>query len=330
MNLNRNSLGGHAAKWLSSLILALFTTVAAAESWPAKPITMIVGYPPGGTNDVVARIVAEGLSSHLNTQVVVDNRGGASGTIGAQTAARANPDGYTIYMMSSAQVLAPSIRSNLGFDPIDSFDPIALAASTTYVMVVGPQVKARTVGELIAYVKANPGELKYGSIGVGSGMHVTNERFKSLTGLGIDHVPYKGDTPMMTDLMGGHVSLAFIPIPGTLPFLKAGKLIPLAVTSDSRVSILPDVPTVVESGGPDGLSMSAWWGLVAPKGLPGPILEQLRKATADTLEDPAVQAKFTDLALERQTNAGDDFAAFIAAEKKKFAEIVQASKITAE
>ncbi|NYT80446.1 tripartite tricarboxylate transporter substrate binding protein [Alcaligenaceae bacterium] len=302
----------------------------AAEAWPTKPITVIVGYPAGGSNDIVGRIVAKGLTERLGVQAVVDNRTGAAGSIGAEAAARAKPDGYTLYMMSSAQALAPSIRKGLNYDPVASYDPIALAVSTTYVLAVNPKDKATNVRELIDEAKARPGQMKYASSGIGAGIHLTSERFKSLAGLDIVHVPYRGDTPMITDLMGGHVQMAFIPIPGARSYVTSGALRGLAVTSDTRISALPDVPTFEESGGPKGLNMSAWWGLVAPAGTPKDVLDKIEGATVQTLKSEEVQRQFAELAFEPGSLTREDFRRFIAEDKEKFAEIIRASNIKVE
>ncbi|MBV8835975.1 MAG: tripartite tricarboxylate transporter substrate binding protein [Alphaproteobacteria bacterium] len=311
--------------------LALFgaaDTVQAADAWPSRPIRMLVSYPAGGANDLVARAVSAAIEKQLGANIVVDNRSGAAGAIAAEVAAKAAPDGYTLYMMSSAQVLAPSLRK-VTYDPVRDFTAIALSARSSYVLAVHPSVPFRTMAELIAYAKDNPGKLNYASSGVGAGPHLATELFALMADVKLTHVPYRGDTPALTDLLGGQVQMSFMSMAPAVPHVKAGALRPLAVASARRSLIFPDVPTVAEAGLP-GYDVGSWWGLVAPAGTPSGIIQRAESVVVSFLREPSTAARFLELALEPGELGAEAFQRYIATEKDKLADIVQRAGIQAE
>jgi tripartite-type tricarboxylate transporter receptor subunit TctC len=303
------------------------TARAQAADWPTRPVRILVGYPAGGANDLVARAVAAPLADALKQPVTVENRTGAAGTIAADTAKRAAPDGDTLYMMSSAQVLAPFVRRDVNFDPVDDFTPIALCASAPYFLVVHSSVPARNVAELVALAKSRPGALSYASSGVGAGPHLTSSLFMAVTSIEMNHVPYRGDADAMVDLTAGRVQVSFISVPPTWPHIQAGTLRGLAVSSAERLAMAPDIPTVAESGYP-GFDMGAWWGLVGPKGLPRAIVEKTHAAVRPILDGAAFGERFAAQGITPGKLGPDAFAQRIAADKVKFAEIVQRAGIT--
>src|SRR4051812_21661761 len=271
--------------------------VAAAETWPARPIRMLVGYPAGGANDLVARAVAGALSDALAANLVIDNRSGAAGTLAAEAAARSAPDGYTLFMMASAQVLAPSLKKNLAYDPIRDFSAVALTARSSYVLVVHPSVPIHSTAELIAHAKANPGSLTYASSGVGAGPHLATELFASMAGVRLTHVPYRGDTPGLTDLLAGQVEMAFMSMAPAVPHVKSGALRALAVASGTRSSALPEGATLAETALP-GYDVRSWWGLVAPAGTPREVIDKVEALVVPFLRKDETRARFLDMALE--------------------------------
>ena len=301
----------------------------AAESWPTRPVKMIVGYPAGGANDLVARSVSTAIEKALNAAIVVENRSGAAGATGADAAAKSPPDGYTLYMMSSAQVLAPSLRKTLPYDPVRDFTAIALCARSSYVLAVHPSVPLKTMAELIAYAKANPEKLNYASSGVGAGPHLATELFASMANAKLTHVPYRGDTPALTDLVAGQVQMSFMSLAPAVPHVKSGALRALAVASAKRSPILPDVPTVAEAGLP-GYDVGSWWGLVAPTGTSREIIQRTESVVVSFLREASTAARFLEMALEPGELGADAFQRYIASEKDKLAEIVKRAGIQPE
>jgi tripartite-type tricarboxylate transporter receptor subunit TctC len=310
-------------------LLGIAPSARAADAWPNRPVKMIVSYPAGGANDLVARSVSTAMERTLNATVIVDNRSGAAGVIGAEAAAKSPPDGYTLYMMSSAQVLAPSLRKTLPYDPVRDFTAIALSARSSYVLAVHPSVPLKTMGELIAYAKANPGKLNYASSGVGAGPHLATELFASMADVKLTHVPYRGDTPALTDLVAGQVQMSFMSIAPAVPHVKSGALRPLAVASAKRFPSLPDVPTVAEAGLP-GYDVGSWWGLVAPTGTPREIIQRAEGVVVPFLREASTAARFLEMGLEPGELGAEAFQRYIAAEKDKLAEIVRRAGIQAE
>jgi len=304
-------------------------SVFAADSWPSKPITLVVPFASGGTTDIIGRAVGQRLGEALGQPVVVDNRPGAGGTLGGALVARANPDGYTFLLATVAHTMAPGIYKTLPYDFQKDLEPIGMVALTPNVLLVNPSIPARTVQELIAYIKANPGKVNYGSAGIGSTEHLSGELFRAATGTDISHVPYKGGAPMMTDLMAGQIQMAIETSPSANPHVKSGKVRALAVTSARRSPAYPGVPTVGESGVP-GYEVTTWYALMAPHGTPEPIRQRMAAELARVLKQPDVQKRFD----EQGVTAGDmtpaQLAAFIKAETTKWTKVAKDSGAKAE
>ena len=303
---------------------------ALGQAYPAKPIRMIVGFPPGGGTDIVGRIIAQKLSETFNQQVIVDNRGGASGQLAAELAAKAVPDGYTIMMAHIAAIsILPSLVSRLPYDAQRDFAPITLAAIGPNLLVVHPSVPATTVKELIALAKARPGQLQYASPGAGTVQHLAAESFKLQAKVDMLHVPYKGSGQSIVDLIAGHVHLNFDSVPPVINYVRQGKLRALAVTSAKRFSLLPEIPTIEESGVP-GFDMSTWWGLVAPAAVGKDIVNKLFGETVKLLRQADVKEKIAFAGAETVGNTPEEFAAYIRAETAKYARIVKEANIKVE
>ena len=314
--------------WLLLSVLGAFH--ASAQTYPAKPIRIIVSYPAGGANDIVARSVGQKLNELLGASIVVDNRSGAGGTIGADVAAKAPADGYTLLMAAGAHTLAPSLYIKLPYDIARDFAPISISAKSTYLLVVHPSVPARSVNELIALARAKPGGLNYASSGIGAPPHLAGEMFNTLAGVRLVHVAYKGDTPAIADLLGGHVDLAFLAVSATSPHIKAGKLRALAVTSAQRTPVMPDLPTIAEAGGLKDFDISTWWGLLAPAGTSPEAVNRLAAAMAKIAAMPDIKARFGELGVEAAANTPEQFGAFIKAEIQKFAALAKLAGIKPE
>ena len=260
---------------LIALLGTLFAPASAsAEDWPSKPITIVVPFVAGGTTDIVARIIAQPLSERLHQSVVIENVGGGGGTIGAGNAARAQPDGYTIFMATVAHTMAPGIYKKLSYDFEKDFDPITIAASVPNILIVNPSLPVKTVAELIAYIKANPGKVNYGSAGIGSTEHMSGALFRSLAGLDTVHVPYRGGAPMLGDLVAGHIQMSIETSGAATPFIKAGQVRALAVSPAKRSALFPELPTLAEFG-LAGYDVTTWYGVLVPKGTPQPIRDRL-------------------------------------------------------
>ncbi|HLS55632.1 MAG TPA: tripartite tricarboxylate transporter substrate binding protein [Zeimonas sp.] len=298
---------------------------AFAQQWPSKPIRFVVPFPAGGTTDILGRLVAAELNKAWGAQTVVENRGGAGGNIGAEAVARSAPDGHTMLVCTvGTHGINKSLYSRLPFDPVKDFTPVTLLALVPNVIVVHPSVKAGTVKELIALLKANPGRLDYASSGNGTSIHLSAELFKSMTGTFMTHIPYRGSAPAIADLLAGQVQLMFDNLPSAMPQIKAGKLRALAVTSAKRAAALPDVPTVAEAGVP-GYEASSWFGLVAPAGTPKEIAEKTQQAIAHAWATPEVREKLLGQGAEPVANTPAEFAKYIDAEIAKWAKVVKAS-----
>jgi tripartite-type tricarboxylate transporter receptor subunit TctC len=318
---------------MKSLVVAalalLLASPAAAQDYPSRPVKIVVSYAPGGSNDVVARVIAPELQKELGQSFVVENRAGASGTIGADAVAKSPPDGYTLFMGAGAHALAPSLFKKLPYDIAKDFAPISLAATSTYVLVLNPSVPATTVPELIALLKSKPGQLNYASAGKGTPLHLAAELFKSKTGTDIVHVPYGGDTPALNDLLAGTVQLAFMSVASTAPQIRAGKLRALAVTSASRSDALPDLPTLGELG-IAGYDVGTWWGLLAPAGTPDAIVAKLNAAMRKAVALPQTKERFAPLGLDPRSDSPVEFAAFIKEEVARYAAIAKIAGIEPE
>ncbi|MDE2003952.1 MAG: tripartite tricarboxylate transporter substrate binding protein [Betaproteobacteria bacterium] len=297
----------------------------AQAAYPSKPIRMVVPFPPGGTTDILARAVAQKLSETWGQQVIVDNRPGAGGNIGSDLVAKAAPDGYTLLMGTvGTHAINPSLYARMPYDAQKDFAPVILVASVPNVLEVNPSLPVHTVQELIAYAKANPGKLNFASSGNGTSIHLSGELFKAMTGVKMTHVPYKGSAPALADLVGGQVQLMFDNLPSSLGLIKGGKLRAIAVTSTTRSSALPDVPTIAESGLP-GYEASSWFGVFAPASTPPAIVDKLNAAIGAWLASPDAKEKLASQGAIAAGGTPADFARFIASETVKWAKVVKAS-----
>lgn len=303
---------------------------AGADDYPTRPITLIVPFPPGGSTTVMARNVADKMSATLGQPVVVENRGGAGGTIGTRSVARAAPDGYTILLSYTATMaIAPSMNVNAGYDPRKDFVPIGMIGFAPNVLVVHPSLPARSVAELIAYAKAAPAPVQYGSPGVGTVNHLAGEYLASETGVKLQHVPYKGNGPAMGDLLGGHIPMMFVPIPVALGNVKAGTLRGLAITTAKRSGLLPDLPTLAESGVP-GFDVALRYGLMAPTGTPPAVIARLNRELNAALATEDVKQRLATEGAEALPGTPEAYAADVDADEKRWSGLVKKLGIKVE
>jgi tripartite-type tricarboxylate transporter receptor subunit TctC len=300
---------------------------ALAQPWPAHPVRMVIPLSPGGFADVPGRMLAARLSAALGQNVFVENRPGAGGTIGADAVAKSAPDGYTVLFTGTPHVIAPWIYKKVPYDALKDFEPVALVASGPYVLVANPQLNVRSVRELIAAAKAQPGKIDYASSGNGSAQHLVSALFASTAGIELNHVPYKGSGPAMQDLLGGRVKLSFAGIPNVLPQVKAGRLIPLAVSTPTRSPDLPEVPTVAEAGVP-GFQATLWLDLAAPHGTPQDIVQRLSGAVAAVLKEAEVGKNFRSAGVEPTYLPPAELASFMHAELEKWGRVVRQTGAT--
>jgi tripartite-type tricarboxylate transporter receptor subunit TctC len=317
---------------LSIVVLAIlaFATPSAAQNYPDRVVRIINPYPPGGSVDIMARLLAQKLSDDLGQQFIVENRSGGGGNTGSDSVAKAEPDGYTLLFTAPGPLTVnQTLYSKLSFDPTVDFAPIAQFATAPIVLIVHPDVPARNVQELIALAKREPGKINFASAGNGTTNHLSGELFKSMAKIDIVHVPYRGAGPAMNDLIGGHVQMFFDLMPAVLPQVTTGKVRALAAAGATRASALPDLPTVAEQGLP-GFDSSSWYGLVAPAKTPEPVLAKLRDEVAKVLKSPDMIARIHELGSEPGTVFGKDFAAFLAVETKKWAEVIRTSGAKAD
>src|SRR3954469_13605191 len=310
--------------------LALSCASAHAQTWPTRAITLVIPFAPGGSTSIVGRGIADKMSELLGEKVVVDNRPGAGGTVGTRAVAKSEPDGYTLVLgYTGTLAIGPSLYKNVGYDPRKDFAPIGLIGNAPNSLVVHPSFPAKTIGELIAYAKANPGKVNFGSAGAGTVSHITGEYFAASAGIKLVHIPYKGTGPALTDLLGGHIPMAFAPIPASHPNVSAGKLRALAVTSTVRSSLMPDVPTMAEAGLP-GFDASLYYGLAAPAGTPRPIIDKLNKALREALGSEEVKRQLTQDGTEITPGSPEDYAALIDKDEKKWSQLLKASGVAPE
>ena len=302
---------------------------ALAQAFPTKPIRFVAAFPAGGPSDIVARAMAKRMSEVLGQPVIVDNRTGAGGNIGAEAVAKAPPDGYTVLLGGSYVIIAPALYLKPPFDPIRDFAPIGLIVSNQYVLVIHPSVPARSVRDLIKVAKAQPGKLNYASTGPGSPPRLAGELFKSMAGVDMVNISYKGATPALIDMIGGHIDVYFGGISGTLPPIASNKIRPLAVTSTKRSSQLPEIPTVAEAALP-GYDITTWFGLLAPAGTPREIVNKLNAVIIGIVNEKEMTNYLIGQGVDPVTNTPDQFAAYIKNEVPKFAKIVKAAGITPE
>ncbi len=307
---------------LSVLMIITFFGNAFALSYPTKPIRLIVPFPAGGTTDIFARIIAQKLSENLGQQVLVDNRAGASGIIGSEIVLKSPPDGHTLLLTATHHVVNPSLYKKLPYDTLKDFVAVALVATSPNVLVAHPSFPANSIKELIALAKAKPGQINFASTGIGGANHLSGEMLKSMAGIDLVHIPYKGAAPAMNDLLGGHVSLMFDTIGVELPYVKAGKLKALAVTTAKRTAIAPEIPTIAESGVP-GYEAVSWFGLYGPAGMPKEIVNRLNTEVARILNLPEVHKKFMAYGAETEALSPDQFAAFVKSEIAKWGKVVK-------
>jgi tripartite-type tricarboxylate transporter receptor subunit TctC len=315
----------------AALSLAAFipATAMAQANYPRKPVTIIVPFPPGGGNDVVARLLSQGLGKKFNQRFIVQNVAGANGSVGLNMLARAEPDGYTLGVAAAGPMAVnPNLYNDLPYDPVKDFEPISNVVNTPLLLVLNPKVKANTIPELIAEVKANPDKFSYASPGIGNSGHLAGELFNSMTSLKIVHVPYSGNGPAMTDLLGGQVQMLYSSIPSVLPHVQQGALKGISIGSAQRLPALPNIPTIAESV--PGYEAYSWVGLIAPKGTPRPNIDKLNAAIKELLSTPEAIATVAKIGAIPVASTPEEFGEYIKAEIKKWGDVIRESKITAE
>jgi tripartite-type tricarboxylate transporter receptor subunit TctC len=318
-------------KLLTALVLGLAAAAGVqAQTWPDKPVTLLVPFPPGGSTDLIARTLSPRLQEKLGGTFIVENKPGAGGAIGAVAAKRAAPDGYTIFVSSLGPfVIGPHLIKNGGYDPLKDFDYLTVAVQAPNVLAVPASSPHKSLADVIAFLKANPGKMTFASAGNGTSDHLTAELFWQQTGTTAVHIPYKGGAPAMTDLLGGQVDATFMNINTGLNNIRAGKLRALAITSTKRSPLLPDVPTMEESG-IKGVTVYSWQAFAAPKGLPADIKTKLHAAIVAGLNDPQVKPKLLELGFEIVGNTPEQFTAFQATEFARWKKVIEVGKITAD
>jgi len=317
------------AALLGVLWLALPPAASAAQNYPNRPIRFIVPFPPGGGNDIVGRIVAQKLSESLGVSVVVDNRGGAGGTIGTDVTAKASPDGHTMLINNVSLAVNATLIEKLPYDTLKDLAPISLLGRQPNVLVVHPSVAASSVSELLALARAKPGQITYGSGGVGTASHLATELLKLMTRTEMVHVPYKGLGPALTDLMGGRLQLIISTLASALAQVKSGKLKPLAVTTAQRSSFFPELPTMGEAG-VAGYEFSTWYGLLVPARTPAPVVGRLNSETVKALNSPALKQQFAAQGLEPASSTPSEFGAYLKSETAKWAKVIRAANIKSD
>jgi tripartite-type tricarboxylate transporter receptor subunit TctC len=311
------------------LVVALLTAAAVAQSYPSRPVRLIIPFPPGGSNDIVGRMIGAQLGDRLTQPVIVDNRTGAGGTIGTDVAAKAPPDGYTLLLVSIAHAFNTAMYKRLPYDPVESFVPVAMLGTGPAVLVVHPSRPVRSVQELTALAKQKPGELNWATAGVGSFQHLASALFRQQAGIDVVYVHYKGGGPAMMDLIAGHADVSMGSLIQMLPHVRSGKLRALGTTGAKRSAVLPDVPTVAEAGVP-GYGATNWWGIVAPAGTPPAIIERLHAELAAILTSAETKKRFEAEGAEAVPMSPEEFGRFIQAETAKWARVVKEAGIRAE
>jgi len=304
--------------------LVYMTAAHAQPAYPQKPIRLVVPFPPGGGTDILARLFGQKMSETLGQQIIIDNRGGAGGTLGTDIAAKAAPDGYTLILVSGSHAINPGLYQKLPYDSVNDFAPITQIATSPGILVVNPSLPVKSVKDLIALARAKPGQINYASAGSGTPPHLAGELFKVMAKIDMVHVPYKGNAPAFTDVIGGQVSLIFPTMPSAMPFIKSGKLRPIAVTSAKRSPAAPDIPTIAESGLP-GYEATSWYGILAPARTPPQIVARLHEVLVSVIGAPDMQDKLAAQGLDPVGNTPQQFAAVIKSEIAKWAKVVKAS-----
>jgi tripartite-type tricarboxylate transporter receptor subunit TctC len=308
--------------------LPALSRVATADDYPSKPVRILVGYAAGGTTDTIARMIGQRLAERLGQQFLIETRTGAGTNIAAEALVRAPPDGYTLFLATSANAINATLYERLSFNFVRDVAPVAIIADAPLVMEVHPSIPAKTVPAFIAYAKANPGKINYASGGIGSPVNVAGELFKMIAGVNMVHVPYRGGAPALADLLGGQVQVMFDTLPSSLEHIRAGKLRPLAVTTTQRLDALPDVPTVADFL--PGFEASAWQGLCAPKGTPADIIDRLHKGVNAVVADPEMKRQLEDLSLRVMSGSAADFGKLIAGDTEKWAKVIKFAGIKAD
>jgi tripartite-type tricarboxylate transporter receptor subunit TctC len=323
-----SGIGRWAAVALVCAFVASAGTAQAAEVYPNHAVRWLVGYPPGGSTDICARLIGQYLSEKLGQQFIIENKPGAGNNLATEMAAHAPPDGYTVFLVNPANTINASLYKNLSFNFINDMAPVGGFIRVPNVMEVNPEVPAKTVAEFIAYAKANPGKVNMASSGVGTSVHLSGALFMMMTGVNMVHVPYRGAAPALVDMLANHVQVMFDNVPSSIAYIKAGKLRALAVTTAKRAAAMPGVPTVAETV--PGYEASAFFGMAVPKGTPRPIIDKLNRTINQALADPAMQAKLAELGGTNIPGTPEDFGKIIVDETNKWAKVVKATGATAE
>ena len=314
---------------IAALLLTSAATAASAQAWPSKPIRFVVPYPPGGSNDVLTRITAQAMAPGLGQQIIIENRGGAGGMIGADNVAKSAPDGYSVVNVQASFTANAALRTKMAYDPLNDFAYIGMMARGPLLAVVHPSLPVKNMRELIALAKSKPGQINYGSTGTGGHNHLATELFKRMAGVNIVHVPYKGVAPALTDLMGGHTQMVMTSLPSAMGQVQAGRLKALAVGSEKRSSFMPNLPTIAESGVP-GYMAEFWWGLAAPAKTPVAILDRFAAELTKALQSQDLKQKFAVEGSEPSLMSREQFTKFIANEITRWRKVAQDSGIKPE
>jgi tripartite-type tricarboxylate transporter receptor subunit TctC len=318
-----------AFRLITALLLAATAGTALAQAWPAKPVRFVVPYPPGGSNDVLTRITAQAMAPGLGQQILIDNRSGAGGMIGADHVAKSAPDGYSIVNVQASFTANAALRPKMAYDPMADFAYIGMMARGPLLAVVHPSLPVKNIRDLIALAKAKPGQINYGSTGTGGHNHMATELFKRMAGINIVHVPYKGVAPALTDLMGGHTQMVMTSLPSAMGQVQAGRLKALAVGSEKRSSFMPEMPTIAESGVP-GYMAEFWWGLAAPAKTPAAVLDRLAAELTKALQSPDLKQKFAGEGSEPSVMSREQFTKFVGNEISRWRKVAQETGIKPE
>src|SRR5438552_2156676 len=327
MSLN-HYMGGRFALLIPLLFAALPVSGQAPDPYPSKPLRFILPFPPGGPTDILGRLIGERLASSLGQPVIIENRGGAGGNVGAEAAAKSAPDGYTLVLLAPSLAISPSLYSKLNYDPLRDFAPISLVATVPNVIVTQPEL-APTLQEFIARAKAKPGEMNFGSGGSGTSNHLAGELFNIVAGAKLVHVPYKGVNLAMNDVLSGQIHLVVIGVPAAAPHIKAGKLRALALVAPQRAAALPEVPTVAEAGLPN-FEVTTWYGILAPAGTPKAIVTRLNAELVKAMHAPDLKERLAAMATDPATSTPEEFADYIKREIAKWGEVVRQAGLKAD
>ena len=325
MIFNRSTM----IRLLALLLLCTALPVTAQEPYPTRPVRFILPFPPGGGTDILGRVIAERLAVSLGQPVVIENRGGAGGNVGAEAAARSAPDGYTIVLAAPSLAISPSLYSKLNYDPVKDFAPVSLVATVPNVMVTHPSVAAQTLQEFIALARLRPGGMNFGSGGSGTSNHLAGELFNIVTGTKLVHVPYKGVNLAMNDVLSGQIHLVVIGVPAAAPHIKAGRLRPLALIAPQRAAALPEVPTVAEAGLAN-FEVTTWYGVLAPAGTPRPIVARLNGELVKIMHAPDTKERLAAMATDARTSTPEEFAAYLKEEIAKWGDVVRKANLKAD